>query len=212
MSDPFCFFFENFIFLWFVVYPASSRFFIAFQTSISRVFAALPLVTIIITSSQAGCLNSSVLSIRSWKTFGISAIQKRPVQTVVSSEFSACNRKYTLVSSLFVWFEFAVGVIEVKFDYQYFAFFFFWYFLDIISSIFGICAFRLIVASFFFLSPKRFLLTCLSLPLLLRGLRSNLRWFQLLFLDIRSLSISSDFRLPGLVSGLVLVLLFNVLC
>ena len=54
------------------LYPASSSFFIVSFISVSC-FSTVPLVTIIISSSQAGCLNSSVLSIRSWKIVEISA-------------------------------------------------------------------------------------------------------------------------------------------
>ena len=55
---------KNSHFFAFSLYPASSSFFIVSFTSVSC-FSTLPLATIIISSSQAGCLNSSVLSIRS---------------------------------------------------------------------------------------------------------------------------------------------------
>ena len=63
---------KNSHFFGFSLYPAFSNFFIVSLISASCFFA-LPLVTIIMSSNQAGCLNSSVLSIRSWKIVGISA-------------------------------------------------------------------------------------------------------------------------------------------
>ena len=156
VSHPFDFFFEEFTLLWVYSVPRLFQFSHCFSY-FHFVFVPVTFATVIMSSTQAVCLCSSVVTIRSWRIVGrvlgqsVKAFQK----TVISCKISFRYCKYAFFCTFCTFFEvdLTVCLIEIKIS-PYDPSELFLEIRDISSSIYSICAFLFIVISFIFLESR----------------------------------------------------------